>query len=224
MPKRGAPPPVSADTLALARMHRDWLRGLSGLTGKSLSAIADEIRIARTTLTDKVKPNDPGTSTLHASTVDRIIKRYGVAPPGQTARATGLRRVPRGFAEEAAPFDASAMTPLAAAVRAMIAGRDHVMPVTLLTRAIEGAGYLHGDVLIYDLNGTARAGDVVRAQAYDRSGEIEETVWRLYDPPYLVGLTRDLSVMPKPLTVSPERVVIMGTVVGMIRPPASQAA
>lgn len=208
-----------------ARLHREWLRSVEAKTGKKLTTLAKAMKIAPSTLTRPVKEGDEGTSTLHATTIEKIVEFTGIPGPGAMATtAQAMRRPQRGFAEEAMPFDAGAATPLAAAVKAMIAGRDHVMPVTLLTRAIEGAGYLQGDVLIFDLNGVAQAGDVVRAQVYDRRGEIEETVWRLYDPPYLVGLTRDLTVMPTPLTVAPERVVIMGTVVGMIRPNRQRAA
>jgi hypothetical protein len=207
-------------------MHREWLRFVEATTGKKLTTLAKAIGIAPSTLTRPVKEGDGGTSTLHATTIQKLVEATGLAAPGvvvAVATSTPLRRSIRHLAEEAVPFDSRAETPLAAAVRAMVAGRPHVMPVTLRTRAIEAAGYFPADVLIYDLNGQAQAGDVVRAQVYDRNGEIEETVWRLYDPPYLVGAALDLSLMPKPLTVTPERVVIMGTVVGMIRPPKERA-
>jgi hypothetical protein len=206
-------------------LHREYLRAVEARTGKKLTTLAKAMKIAPSTLTRPAKDGDDGTSTLHASTIEKIEAYTGIPFQGSlAATANTMRRPLRGFAEEAIAFDARAETPLAAAVRAFIAGRDHVMPVTLLTRAIEGAGYLQGDVLIYDINGKPQAGAVVRAQVYDRNGEIEETVWRLYDPPYLVGITRDLSVMPKPLTVMPDRVVIMGIVVGMIRPSREDAA
>lgn len=214
-----------------ARRHREWLAALPAITGKQLTTIGKLAGIAPSTLTRPAKEGEQGTSTLHATTIDKIIDYFhtqGILVPRPAGdlsiTSMAMRRPTRGLAEEAVVFDHRAEGPLAAAVRAMIAGRDHVMSVTLVTKAIEGAGYLHGDILIYDLNGTPQPGDVVRAQVYDRNGEIEETVWRRYDPPYLVGLTHDLTAMPKPLTEVPGRVVIMGTVIGMIRPATARAA
>lgn len=214
----------------VARRHRAWLAKLPLWTGKQLTTIAKMVGVAPSTLTRPAGEGELGTSVLRVTTIEKIIvyfARRGIAipwPEGEHPSIVVPLRAPPGLKEEAAPFDMSVETPLAAAVRAMVSDRTHVMPVTLQTRAIEGAGYLRGDILIYDLNGAPQAGDVVRAQVYDRNGEIEETVWRIYDPPYLVGLTRDLAIMPKPLTEVPGRVVIMGTVIGMIRPNRRQAA
>jgi hypothetical protein len=213
-----------------ARRHRAWLKNLPALTGGTqLTTIAKLVGVSPSTLTRPASEGETGTSVLRITTIEKIITYFagqGVAipwPEGEQPVVVPLR-IPTGFAEEAMPFDTRPDTPLAIAVRAMIAGRRHAMPVTLVTRALEGAGYLPGDVLIYDLNGVAQPGDVVRAQVYDRNGEIEETVWRVYDPPYLIGVTRDPTLAPKPLTEVAGRVVIMGVVTGMIRPPRARAA
>lgn len=208
-----------------ARLHRDWLQSIVSRTGTPPTTLAKVIGVAPSTLTRPLKEGDLGTSTLHATTIDKIVSYTGLPGPlGETSQAVfAPKTVPNrwgrsGFGEETLPFDTSAETALAGAVRAMIAGREHVLPVVLQTRALEVAGYLPGDVLIYDLNGQPNLGDVVRAQVYDRNGEIEETVWRIFSPPVLIGLTRDPSLLPKPLIVDNDRVVVMGTVIGMIRP------
>lgn len=210
-----------------ARLHREWLNSLPAIIGMQLTTLAKQAGVAPSTLTRPVKEGDLGTSTLNAMTIEKIVAycltqgvtvpwpQGNVAPPISAAPA---RHLHHGVPEEGTPFNSKAETALAAAVRAMIGAREDVIPVTLLTSAIDGLGYLPGDILIYDMRAMPRAGDVVRALVKDRNGNIEETVWRLYDPPYLVGMTRDPAHMPKPLTEVPSRVEIVGVAIGMIRP------
>ena len=208
-------------SLQTARLHREWLRSVVDKTGMPLTRIAKTLGIAPSTLTRPVSEGNAGTSTLHAATIEKISAFTGIAGPEAETQAAARR--PRGLAEEAAPFDSSEPG-LTAAVRAIVAGRNGVDPWTLRTRTLEAAGYLPGDVVILDMNPAPAAGDVVCAQVYDWAGGKAETVWRVYDPPVLIGAPFDVAARPKSLIVDNERVVIRGVVVGMIRPPGARAA
>lgn len=202
---------------ATARLHREWLRGVVKATGIRPTTLAKQIRVAPSTLTRPLKEGDQGTSTLHASTIDKIAAATGIAPPGASV-PTPRRIVRLGMAEEAVPYQPNGNHGLAGAVEAMVAGRNGVVAWELRTRALEGAGFLPGDIVMLDLNAAARSGDVVCAQVYDWHGRTAETVWRLYDPPVLIGAARDLAAQPKSLIVDNDRVLIKGVVKGMVRP------
>jgi hypothetical protein len=200
--------PVAGRT-PVAQAQREWLRGLAPSTGKSLSAIADEIGVARSTLTKKLRPTDEGVEVLHATIVDKIVTRYSVPPP---AYATAPTAPPRraGLAEDAAPYvSADSAGPVALAVRALVGTRRNADPWVIKTRALEGIGYLPGDVVIVDLNAVPRAGDAVCAQVIDWPTSRAETVMRLYQPPYLVAASFDRRLL-KPLLVEDDRVIIKG--------------
>jgi AcrR family transcriptional regulator len=196
----------------MARLHRNWLRSLPMLTGKSLSQIADEAGIARTTLYNKLRPDDPGTSTLNASIIERIIKVHRVAGPTGGGLPQGA--MTHAFAEDAAPFViGQGDDPAATALRALIAGRNGIDPWTVKTRALELAGYLPGDVVLVDLNALPRPGDAVCAQVYDWPRMKAETVMRIFERASAVDLLLARSLDPAfatPLLADGERVVIKG--------------
>lgn len=204
-------------------MHRDWLRSLEAATGKKLTTLAKAIGISPSTLTRPVAEGANGTSTLHATTIQKLVEYTGVAAPGGADIAPVFGAVARPsfrvMTDEAVPFNTDATSAIASGVRAIIGGRPNVQAATFRARALEAIGYFPGDVLIYEMHTQPTGGDVVRAEIYGRGGEVEETVWRIFDPPFLVGAALDVAMMPKPIIVSPERVVVTGVVVGMVRPP-----
>lgn len=134
-----------------------------------------------------------------------------------------LAAAPRGLAEnEATPYvadDEDSST--AAAIAAVKGGRNGVDAWILQARALEHAGYLPGDVLMVDLNSEPHDGDVVCAQIYDLRGRAE-TVFRIFERPYLVAATLDRTHF-KPIYVD-ERVSIRGVVINLIRPRLSRLA
>lgn len=203
-----------------ARLHRDWLRLVAAQSHKPLTRIAKEIGIAPSTLTRPLTEGDQGTSTLHATTIEKISAHTGIAPPAAATPAP--RRPLRGMAEEAVPFE-TADQAIRKAVDALIAGRNGFVAWTLKTRSLEAAGFLSGDIALLDLNATAGPGDAVCAQVYDWHGDSHETVWRIYDPPILLGAAYDFSLRPKPLIVDNDRVVIKGVITGMLRPQCKAA-
>lgn len=99
------------------------------------------------------------------------------------------------------------------AVRYMLQSQAGLDPWVLKTRALELAGYLPGDVVLVDLNAEPEDGDAVVAQHYDLQ---TETVFRIYQKPYLLAVAVDRMPRP-PLVVDDRRVLIRGVVIGMFR-------
>ena len=219
-------PKHATDPLATAKLHRDWLRSLPALTGQSLSKIADETGIARSTLTKPLKPHDPGTSTLNAATIDRIAERYGVPGPGSAADQVAPT-ASRGFSEDAAPYERSTGSPLDAAVKALSEGRPGVDPWTLKSRALELEGFLPGDVVLVDLNATPQHGDAVCAQVYDLARGRAETVMRVFESAGPVRLLVAKSMDPalqRSLVVDDDKIVVKGVLLPHRLRAARQAA
>jgi hypothetical protein len=190
---------------------RDWILALPGFTGKSLTKIAEEAGVAVTTLT---KPaNNPDykhvTSTV---TIAKIVRTHGVAPPLGFEHLKAVR----GLAEpEAQEYRYDAEPDMDAVIKAYIAGRPNVTAWVLRTRALDLMGYLPGDIVVLDLNAPWRAGDVVCAQLYNHERGRTETVWRRYEPPYLIAQSTD-SAFWKP--VHEESVARKGVVLVTLRP------
>lgn len=194
-----------------AALHREWLRGLPGLTGKSLTAIAEDLGIAKTTLTRPLKPDDPGTSTLSATTIEKIVARYGVAPPG--ADPAHFTRPTSGMAEDAAPYAPASGGTLEKAIEVLTEGRAGIDPWVLRTDALELEGFFPGDIVLIDLNATPQPGDMVCAQVYDWKRMKGETIMRMLQraAPVDLLLTRSRGGNEQaPLVVDGERVIIKG--------------
>lgn len=198
-------------TKATARLHREWLRTLPKVTGKALTRLAQEINIAPSTLTRPLKEGDDGTSTLNATTIEKIVAATGVQPPAQLGAPAPGRRAARGFGEEAAPYQIGPDDPIAAAIAALVGERNGVAPWVLRSRAVELAGFLPGDVLLLDLNATPQPGDLVCAQVYDWPRMKAESVVRVFEraPPIELLLARSYE-HHQPLVVDGERVQIKG--------------
>lgn len=180
--------------------------------------MATEIGVAVTTLTKPLRPDDPGTSTPNQRTIDKIVARYGVAPPEFGA---ALRGPLRGFAEDAEPYDPDGADPLASAVRALMAGRRNVDPWCIKSRSLELIGYLPGDVVIVELGVVPHSGDAICAQTnIDFRRGTAETAMRIYErvgPSFaLVSASMDPQFRA-PIAVD-DRVAIKGVIAGMVRP------
>jgi SOS-response transcriptional repressor LexA len=81
---------------------------------------------------------------------------------------------------------------------------------------MEDAGYMPGDILIVDLNAEPERGDCVCAQLYRWQVGTAETIFRIYEEPYLLAATRHPDLR-KPLLVDNDRVVIKGVVTEILR-------
>lgn len=209
-------PPESrkAAKRAVLERQRAWLQQIVKSTGEKASTIAGQSGVSDTTLT-RLLNNPDYRHTLTQVTIDRIKKRYGVPGPEEYA-SQGRPSMP-GFGE-AERFDARRETPaLAHIVEALVGGRNAHDVWRLKTEALTQSGYLAGDLVVVDLNLVPAAQDVVCAQVYDWTRGVAETVFRVYDPPFLVGAALDRTAY-KPLLVDQDRVIVKGVVVESFRP------
>jgi hypothetical protein len=186
--------------------HRAWLEQIRAATDLPLTRIAAEAGLAESTLTRLFSRSYTG--TLHALTIEALKRRFSVPGPDQAAQA-GLHE------NEATPYVADDSSPWDGAVRALMGSHEAADPWVLRTRALDLAGYLPGDIVVLNLNATPRSGDVVCAQIYDFTRMRAETIWRIYEPPFLVAASTD-AAFRRPL--SDASVSIKGVVVASFRP------
>jgi transcriptional regulator with XRE-family HTH domain len=162
--------------------------------------------------------NDPGAEhNLSDETIFAIAEVSGLSP---LEYPSSPRRAPGFYEPEAQAFDAgsgSGDTLVDDAVRNLVHGRNAVDPWILRSRAVETVGYLPGDILIVDMNERPRPRDLVCAQVFDWAGGKAETVFRLYEPPYLIAATGDARLL-KPFVVDDDVVIIRGVVISSLRP------
>lgn len=192
-------------------------------TGRTLSELAKAANLNHVTLTRFY--NDPNYSgTLNGASVMALAAATGIpAPPeayGGMQPPVGMGAGDAGgFREEAEPWDDEGLIEAgahAALFAAAVAGRPHVTLWTLRSRALEEEGYRPGDVLVVDLSARARPGDVVCAQLYDwnHPGRTR-TVFRLFQPPYLIGASREAGARTPRLL--DDNVAIKGVVEAVLR-------
>lgn len=196
--------------------QRAWLQLVLEQTKKSGSALAKAAGLAQTTVTNFL--NDPDyPHALSSRTID-ALERASRMKFGGMPRVSGMDET------EAAPFGGEPSSDLVAdAVKRLIGASNTRAPWRLISKAIEAAGYLPGDVLIVDLSIAALPGDVVCAQVYHRRRFTAETVFRVFEPPYLLAKTFDRAASPL-LAVDNENVIVKGVVVASIRPRQARAA
>lgn len=206
------------DQREIGQRHRKWLLDILGKTGMTPTALARAAGLAVTTLTRPHKEPE-WSRPFAAATIEKIVAATGYAPPGMAA-ANGFRESePEPF--EIAREDADAR--VRAAVDALKAGRNHVAAWEMRSRALELAGYLPGDIVICDHQREPHAGDVVCAQIYAPDGTGARTVFRIYQPPYLVAMSADRALL-KPWLVDHDNVAIRGVVLEMLRADGRHAA
>lgn len=212
------PPSKSDNRKAVQERHKAWVEELVRITGKSASVIGTEAGLSDTALTRIFRKNYAG--TLAPLTIERVKDFYAVPGPDELVQSGVVvplaRRAPAGFGE-AEQVDLKKTPDLQVVFSALTGGRNAVDPWRIKTRALELAGYLPGDIVAVDLNANPKPGDVVCAQLYNWTGDDASTVFRLYDPPFLVASTSQ-PLLYKPLNVDGHTVVIKGVVIGSARP------
>jgi hypothetical protein len=102
------------------------------------------------------------------------------------------------------------------AVRELTMGRNGRDPWVMRSYVLENSGILPGDVMIVDLNMQPQPKDIVCAQLYQWSKMDAETVFRVYEPPYLLLHSGRMGTT-KPVAVDGNDVVIRGVVDGVLR-------
>lgn len=196
----------------LQEVHKEWISALERSLGLKPSKIASEAGLSDTTLTRLFWDDYAG--TLSQMTIAKVKARFGVAGPGEIS--TAIAPAP-GFAEGEQLAFSNDNADLGRIVEAMRGDRNAVEPWRIRTRALEGEGIMPGDIVMVDLNAQPRAGDAVCAQVYDVRRGTAETVFRVFETPFLVAATSD-PTLRRPLLIDNERVVVMGVIVGSARP------
>jgi hypothetical protein len=143
-----------------------------------------------------------------------IFERYGI----DRAEVLALGGLAGGgpaalsLADEAVPYDGA--LPQALPLTSRMPNADLW---EIRGRALDLAGLLPGDVVAVDLGRSEfKTGDVVCAQIYDWQKGSATTVFRIYEPPYLVALSTDPQHR-KPVLVDGEQVLLKGRVVASFR-------
>lgn len=171
------------------KIVREWLQRLPDITGLKLNAIAKEVGVATSTLTNPVNRPKEYPHVTSGATLLKISRKFNIPLPAGIADNV----VPiRGFTEEALPFkyDAADLG-LNKMVKAYVAGREGVEPFVLRTRALDQLGWMPGDIMIRDLNAEWIPTKVVCALWYPPRKSTPITVWRQYQPPFLMTKSSD---------------------------------
>jgi transcriptional regulator with XRE-family HTH domain len=190
-----------------------WVKAVATHLGVSLTELARRAKLAPSTLQRPVNDADfPG--MMSGRTLAAVAEAAGLAVLEYPARLRGVAEadaVPFRYDEAIDTVDG-----IDRAVRELCRGRAGRDPWQIRSYALELLGILPGDILIVGLNRQPKPRDVVCAQIYDWSGMKSETVFRYYDPPYL--LTHSSRIAPeKPVPVDGENVVIKGVVEYVLR-------
>jgi transcriptional regulator with XRE-family HTH domain len=191
--------------------HLEWVQGILDAKHWNRTQLARISGVDPSTLT-KFWNDSTGTARLNTYTIEKIEAASGIR-----AFETSPAPATRGLAErEAEPYVADpAMASSGAFLSSVRQNQNGIDPWVLKSRALELAGYLPGDVLVVDLNSEPRSGDVVCAQVYDRRGHAE-TVFRIYEHPYLVACSMDM-LLQRPLLVDGDHAQIRGVVTASFR-------
>lgn len=177
---------------------RAWLRRVMQQTGLKASPLAKAAGLAPSTLLRAL--DEHGGSSLERASILKIMKTFKVPGPDEAEAR------PMGFSElELLPYLLQPLPPLEP--------NQYVKVVN--TRALELAGYMIGDLATLDMAATPVGGDAVEAQVY--GGGAAHTVFRIYDPPYLVARSADPTISAKPLLVDGDHVRIAAVVVSSVR-------
>ena len=178
---------------------REWIKKVLERRGWTPNRLAKEAGVSPATIFRALNDDRFVTST---TTLEKIAAAAGVPSPMQSGT---------GFAEP------DGITLVASQLPAILTPVLNQVPWELRTRAAELAGYLPGDVLLVDPDVAPASGDLVCAQVYNFQNGTAETVFRIFEPPYLIARTMDPSITAKPLLVDDERVKIWGVAVRSLR-------
>lgn len=197
--------------------QRAWLMEVLKTVKLKPSQFAVGAGVSDTTIT-RLLNSDSYAGTLAPETIERIKSTYKV--PGPEEYASHRRSSLIGLSE-ATRFDAREEDgELASIVNLILRGRSNVEAWRLKTLALESAGYLPGDILFVNQladHEQARPQDAICAKVVDYQRGSAETVWRIFDPPFLVAAAQDRTAY-KPILVDGERVKIAGIIRESFRP------
>lgn len=197
--------------------QRAWLSEVISAVKLKPSQFAIGAGVSDTTIT-RLLNNEKYSGTLGPETIERIKSTYKVPGPEEYASARRSPLIGLSEAERFAPRDENGE--LADIVAAIVNGRAHIEAWRLKTMALENVGYLPGDIVFVENlpdHHQPRPQDAVCAQVVDYAHGAAETVWRVFDPPFLVGAGHDRTAY-KPILVDGERVKVVGVIRESFRP------
>lgn len=199
---------------------RTWIADILRQQGWTATDLARRAGISQTTLTRFL--NDPDHAfQLSTRTRNAIARSIGLLPSVSSAPVPPPR-VGVGFYEpDAVPLEdvhATLEAVFAGILKSAIASHPHAAAFVLRSRKLEALGYRAGDALIVDINATPRPGDLVCAQVYDWPRNAAETVFRIYQPPFLLAGPGPDGVLERPLVVDGQTILVRGVVMFSIRP------
>ena len=197
----------------LQERQRAWLKQVIAATALKPTQLARGASVSDTTISRIL--NNPGYSgTLSEVTIERIKSTYKVPGPGEKPDHEGSSLI----LAEAERIEADTLpAPIAEAVKNLSIGKGIIEIWRLRSASLEGAGYLPGDLVVVDCEVEPRPHDAVCALVTEWARGGAETVWRIFDPPFLIP-SAPRGAAAKPLLVDNQRVSIKGVVVASLRP------
>ena len=169
-----------------SRQHREYVLRIMKDKEIGQTRLATAAKVSASTLSRLLK--EGSTVTLRADTLSKLETFSGISPFSvvDTVATAG------GFTEDAVPFDAESADPAVfAVIKALIGSPAEANSRIISSRALEGLGYMLGDIVIIDLRRKPMRGDVVCAQVHESGRGEPETVMRIYQPPVLLAATFD---------------------------------
>jgi len=199
-----------------------WLKTIMAERQEKPTAWARRAGIAQSTLTRFLANDDA--PMLSTRTLSKLAHAANTTPPFEILPSSSppVSR-PAGLEDaEGHHYTAPEDSNLERAILALIGDRETADPWELNTWALSQLGYVPGDIVIVDLGRKAEPGDIVCAQDHQWGRGRTATIFRLYEPPYLVAATTRPELadrLRKPLLVDNDRVIIMGVVTDSVRRP-----
>ncbi len=192
--------------------QRSYIRDVLSRTGLNQTELAKRAGLDPSTLSRFL--SSQGGTTLRSTTISRIEQVTGL--PFGDASKSASRTLP-GLAEsEALPLGAGASDLVTLMLEHLRTNHGSIDAWTLQSRALELGGYRPGDTLFVKLGANPLKGDVVCAQIYDWTAARTQTVFRIFDPPYLISATSDPALFA-PFRLDDDRVAVKGVVLHSLR-------
>ena len=217
---------LSRGELETARRHREWLRQLPKRLGMPLTRIAKLSNVATSTLTRPLNEGEDGTSTLRATTIEKIVQRHHVTPPDtpgvvqvRAQSHSEARILGDPYRSEGELLALSTEDPHVAAVARALA-HDGRCEVWRLWLDLEGDLLVARDLLAVALDRQPRPNDLVLGEVRHPDGVSH--VFRTYAPPHLIARSGRGPLM-KPLYVDDDTVKVRGVVIASARLSYAQA-
>lgn len=189
-----------------------WVNAILDARKWRANRLATEARIDPSSLS-RFLNDRTGKRTLNSYSVEKIEAASGFIAYETEPSSKSSLSFNRSSGDLSA-YETSGSIDVDRAVSAIVHGRNSVEPWLLQSRCLEGAGYLPGDVLLFDMNARPARGDVVAAQIFGRSGR-PELIVRRYAEPFLYSVTTDADLM-EPILID-KNVSLLGVLLTSMR-------